>query len=213
MNYTKFLIQAEVPESQHVDALASLARAKSAAKRMRPYKWTAPIVMALVVPFLRWDAEKLPKLFAKWDNDISLNGDPWDWAQMPDGTWYRPAPLEDTPEARAACYWAKGHHPRSRWARYVWLGWRNRASKLAADLGVPATAASIQPHGDPTISKSKAGAAVYRMGDYWQIMSVEKVGPFAIRRNVGWKLNNVLHNQHTVANITWVPFSFPLWKD
>lgn len=213
MNLIKFLTKAGVPESLHKQALAGLQEARARARKLRPYKWSAPLVMAFVVPFLRWDAEKLPRLFSRWDNDVSLNGDPWGWAQAADGTWYRPAPLEDTPEARDKCYWAKGHHPRSRWARYVWLGWRNRASLYAAQLGVPATSDAIVTHGDPTISKSRAGAVAYQFGPYWQIMAVTKVGPFAIRRNVGYKLNNVLHNQHTIANVTWIGWSAPLWKD
>jgi hypothetical protein len=51
------------------------------------------------------------------------------------------------------------------------------------------------------------------MGDYWQIMSVEKKGPFVVRRNVGWKINNVRDNQHTVANVTWITWSVLLAKD
>lgn len=167
--------------------------------------------MAWVVPRLAWDAEALPARYAKWDNDISINGDPWPWAQRPDGTWYRPAPLDDTPEARAACYWAEGHHPRSRWARYIWLGWRNRASKLAHDLGAP-SGAPIALWGDEKVGRSHAGVCVYRMGDCWQIMVVDRWGPFVVRRNVGWKINNVRDNQHTVANITWLPWSLLRWK-
>ena len=37
------------------------------------------------------------------------------------------------------CYYARGHHPRSFWARYVWVGLRNRASQLSKDLGEPVT--------------------------------------------------------------------------
>ena len=211
MNLLKYLQAAGVPETLQPEALASLQRAEEIASRVAPYKWTAPLVMAWVVPRLAWDAEALPARYAKWDNDISINGDPWGWAQREDGSWYRPAPLEDTPEAREKCYWAKGHHPRSRWARYVWLGWRNRASKLAHDLGAPASD-PIAFWGDPTIGRGRAGVCVYRMGDAWQIMAVEKKGPFIVRRNVGWKINNVLHNQHTTANVTWITWSLLRWK-
>lgn len=211
MNYAKYLIEAGVPSELHAEAIASLEKARVLSKTVAPYKWTAPLVMALVVPWLKWSAEKLPALFSKWDNDISLNGDPWPWAQREDGSWYRPAPLEDTPEAREKCYWAKGHHPRSRWARYVWLGWRNKASKLAHDLGEPASG-PIAFWGDEKVGRAHPGVCVYRMGDHWQIMAVERHGPVIVRRNVGWKINNVLHNQHTTANVTWITWSLLRWK-
>ena len=211
MNLLKYLQAAGVPETLQPEALASLQRAEEIASRVAPYKWTAPLVMAWVVPRLAWDAEALPARYAKWDNDISINGDPWPWAQRADGSWYRHAPLEDTPEARAQCYWAEGHHPRSRWARYVWLGWRNKASKLAKDLGAP-IGAPIAFWGDENVGRAHPGVCVYRMGDHWQIMAVERHGPVIVRRNVGWKINNVLHNQHTVANITWLPWSLLKWK-
>ena len=211
MNLLKYLQAAGVPETLQPEALASLQRAEEIASRVAPYKWTAPLVMAWVVPRLAWDAEALPARYAKWDNDISINGDPWPWAQRADGSWYRPAPLEDTPEARAQCYWAEGHHPRSRWARYVWLGWRNKASKLAYDLGSPKQE-PIQFWGDPQTSRSHEGVKVYKMGDCWQIMAVERHGPVIVRRNVGWKINNVRDNQHTTANVTWITWSLLRWK-
>lgn len=229
MNLQKYLDAAGVPPTLHEQALESLERSRQASKQVTPYKLSAPLVMAWVVPRLPWEAENLPAKYAKWDNDISINGDPWGWAQRPDGSWYRPAPLEDTPEAREKCYWAKGHHPRSKWARYVWLGWRNKASKLAHDLGEP-MGAPISTWGDEEVSRANPGVCVYRMGECWQIMSVERKtlavrlpkkwwDPWAgewvmhvwldlvIRRNVGWKINNILHNQHTTANLTWLPWS------
>lgn len=33
-----------------------------------------------------------------------------------------------------------------------------------------------------------------------------------LRRNVGWKINNVQENEHTVANVTWITWSLLRWK-
>jgi hypothetical protein len=92
----------------------------------------APVVVPIALLFTKWEDEKLPKLFKWWDNDVTINGDRAHiWA---DG---KPViPLEDTPEARAFAYWVDGkHHPRSFYARWVWMGLRNRASMLSMMLG------------------------------------------------------------------------------
>lgn len=86
------------------------------------------------------------------------------------------------------------------WLRYLW-----------AALFSPARA-PITFWGDEKIGRSKAGVCVYRMGDCWQIMSVERYGPVIVRRNVDWKINNIKHNQHTQANVTWITWSLLRWK-
>ena len=45
MNLLKYLQAAGVPETLQPEALAS---------RVAPYKWSAPLVMALVVPWITW---------------------------------------------------------------------------------------------------------------------------------------------------------------
>lgn len=67
-----------------MNLLKYLQRAEEIASRVATYKWSAPLVMAWVVPRLAWEAENLPARYAKWDNDISINGDPWGWAQRED---------------------------------------------------------------------------------------------------------------------------------
>lgn len=212
MNFIKYLQAAGVPDELHSEALESFAEADRRAALLSPYKWSAPFVMAWVVPKLPWDAEHLPANYARYDNDVSINGDPWPWKEV-NGEWIRFAPIEDTPEARAKCYWANGSHPRSKWARYVWLGWRNRATSYAAELGVPAEL-GISVWGNHDVSNALPGVAVYRMGKHWQILVVEKVRglPLVVRKNYGFKINNVLNNQHTVANVTTIAFSLLRYK-
>ena len=84
-----------------------------------PIGMLAPIVVPVALLFTKWEDNRLPRLFWMWDNDVSINGDRQeDWSlDFKDDAYYAKAP------------------PRSFWARYVWLGWRNRASAFAEYLG------------------------------------------------------------------------------
>ena len=42
-----------------------------------PFEMLAPIVMLMVLPFVKREADHLPKLFWFWNNNISINGDGW----------------------------------------------------------------------------------------------------------------------------------------
>jgi hypothetical protein len=73
---------------------------------------------------------------------VSINGD--GWAVLRDGQWVRvqgnELPGERAipyfhPEYTGDAYYCEGHHPRSFYARWVWLGLRNRASRLSQILG------------------------------------------------------------------------------
>lgn len=80
--------------------------AKRKCRKVTFYDVTAPYVMLAVLPFVKWEAEELPKLFRKWDNEVSLNGDrALEWNS--DGS-RKPVPLEDTPEVRSLAYYAQG---------------------------------------------------------------------------------------------------------
>ena len=92
----------------------------------------APIVVPFALIFTKWEDNHLPKFFKWWDNDVTINGDRgigWE-------NGFPVVPLEDTPEARALAFYVDGkYHPRSFYARWVWLGLRNRASMLSMMLG------------------------------------------------------------------------------
>lgn len=143
----------------------------------------APVVVPVVLLFTKWEDDHLPRLFWWWDNDASINGDkrtddPSDGL----GGWaLKPVPLErDSPEAIAMCYWAKGHHPRSFYARWVWLGLRNRASSLSQALGTDATGPSTVWNG-PTWT-------VTRVGDKWRYFERLPIGRILIRMHCGYKV-------------------------
>lgn len=143
----------------------------------------APIVVPIALLFTKTESEHLPRFFWWWDNDASINGDlrtddPNDGL----GGWaLRPISTSTSNLAEIAmCYWAKGHHPRSFWARYVWLGLRNRASALSQSLGSDATGPSTVWNG--------ATWTVTRVADDWRYYEMLPIGPVAIRMHCGYKV-------------------------
>ena len=165
-----------------------------------PFDLLAPVVVPLALIFTKWEDEKLPWLFRFWDNDAGPHGDvrtddPNDGL----GGWgLKPVPLEDTPEARAMCYWAPRHHPRSFYARFVWLGLRNRASYLSQLLGVKA-------EGDYKVWV-KDKAKLYEVNGYYKYIEEITVGSFVIRLHYGYKVPTIPGEPK--AAVTAVGFSF-----
>ena len=182
------------------DAIKSCCRsAKDADNKVRFYDLSAPIVMLLVLPFVKREANQLPKLFSAWDNNVSLNGDGYGWQDPGTGEWFdirvKPAPVgvllvsHSDPTYGGDCYYARGHHPRSFWARYVWVGLRNRASMLSVKLGRDVTARPVVVSGDLAIHRhGPYGHFVLRHGDTFHYKSIRAFGPFALTRSYGYKL-------------------------
>lgn len=177
----------------------------------------APIVVPIALLFTKWEDDKLPSIFTWWDNDVGINGDRFYWVLDPNtGKGVPlPIPVEDTPEARALCYWAEGHHPRSFWARFVWLGLRNRASKLAEMLGYRySDDEMLQTHtiwGDPEVGRSKEGWVVFNFKDNYQLYMVKKLGPVCIRINYGFKLwSSPPADRYSM--VVGISFSLISWK-
>ena len=175
------------------------ASAKVADNKVRFYDLSAPIVMLLVLPFVKREANQLPKLFSAWDNNVSLNGDGYGWQDPETGEWFdirvKPAPVvvplvsHSDPAYGGDCYYARGHHPRSFWARYVWVGLRNRASMLSVKLGRDVAARPVVVSGDPTIHRhGPYGYFVLRHEYTFHYKSIRAFGPFALTRSYGYKL-------------------------
>lgn len=143
----------------------------------------APVVVPVALLFTRWEAEHLPRLFWWWDNDASINGDKRtdDPADGLGGWALRPVSLNpDSLQAIEGCYWAPGHHPRSFYARWVWLGLRNRASALSQALGSTATGPAHFWAG-PTWT-------ITRVADDWRYYELLPIGPLTIRMHCGYKV-------------------------
>ena len=184
---------------------ACFRAAKDADDRTWLYDLSAPIVMLLVLPFVKREADRLPKAFAKWDNNVSLNGDGEGWCDG-DGTWYdtrvRPAPegvpvlSHSDPRYGGDCYYARGHHPRSFWARYVWVGLRNRASQLSKDLGELVTERPVCISGNPDIHRNGPyGHFLLKSGNCYHYKSINRWHGLALIRSYGYKLEIVRNSQ------------------
>ena len=201
----------DLTDGDRAAAEACFRAAKDADDRTWLYDLSAPIVMLLVLPFVRRSADKLPSLFRRWDNNVSLNGD--GEAVFIDGkfltaghgiTWedYNAALARgayrytyDDPLYHGDAYYAKGHHPRSLWARYVWVGLRNRASQLSVEMGEDVHERPTVLSGAVGIGASTEGHFLLHSGDLYHYKSVRKVGPFALIRSYGYKLEIVRNSQ------------------
>ena len=193
----------DIPEYHKLAAILCMDRAREADRSTRLYDLTAPIVMLFVLPWVKREANALPKLFGKWDNNISLNGD--SGGVLVDGKWIDYHDVQDweavqgnlmvtydDPRYEGDAYYAKGHHPRSFWARYVWVGLRNRATKLALDLGKPVDQPIEVVSGSLDISTSNPGHFLLRCGDTYHYKSIQHFKlfgrTFARIRSYGYKL-------------------------
>ena len=201
----------DLTDGDRAAAEACFRAAKDADDRTWLYDLSAPIVMLLVLPFVRRSADKLPSLFRRWDNNVSLNGD--GEAVFIDGkfltaghgiTWedYNAALARgayrytyDDPLYHGDAYYAEGHHPRSFWARYVWVGLRNRASQLSVEMGEDVHERPTVLSGAVGIGASTEGHFLLHSGDLYHYKSVRKVGPFALIRSYGYKLEIVRNSQ------------------
>lgn len=150
-----------------------------------PFDLLSPIIVAIALLFTKWENDKLPKLFWMWDNDASINGDVRtdDPADGNQGWNLKTVPVENIPEAVDMCYWAKGHHPRSFYARWVWLGLRNRASALSEYMGT-----SIS--GDLEITK-EANWSLHRISNTYRYYEIIPIGSFVIRVHCGYKIPKI----------------------
>ena len=196
MNYLKLLKKAGVDDpqlqQQCLDYMAKCEQDYRAA-RIAWHKATAWAVVGwlLLTKKVPFEADALPERWKAYDNDVSINGDrgTWLWADGKEGTYaeLQPCPLDDS--AIQYSYFGK-HHPRSKWHRWRWLGFRNMASRLASDTG-PAITPEMRPRlrwwGDKATDRSHPGLVV--------------------RRNVGVKLSMAVPGLRRRAPLVMIKFS------
>lgn len=205
----------DVPMAHRRAAALCFGRASLRGLVMLPADLLAPLVVPFALLQTRWEDDELPRWARWWGNDVGINGDKFTWVMDPatgQGVPL-PIPLADTPEARALCYWAPGHHPRSRWARWVWLGLRNRASALAVQLGHPADYAKpVDVWGDPATSRSRAGWVLRHHNGVYQLHATRRLGALCIRTNYGYKVDFTTWQRATLP-VVCIAISALAWKE
>ena len=191
----------DLPADTKAAIRADCAAAQKADRRTWWYDLSAPLVILLVLPFVPRSADRLPRLFARWDNNVSLNGD-GEWIERDgeqltlghDVPWDAVRPGEvvrryDDPLYGGDAYYAEGHHPRSFWARYVWVGLRNRASQLSVTYGVEVAERPVCISGDPAIHRNGPyGHFVLAHQGRYHYKSMRRLGPLVVIRSYGHKL-------------------------
>ena len=193
----------DVPGHLKPAIIDCMDQAEDADKATWPYDLTAPLVMLVALAFTKRDADRLPRLFRKWDNNVSLNGDGHGWRDA-EGNWHHgrdgavPPPgtimlSYSDPAYAGDAYYAEGHHPRSYWARYIWVGLRNRASQLSVDKGRDVAARPICISGSADISRTRPGHFLLKQGDTYHYKSFRNIGPFCLIRSYGYKLEYALY--------------------
>lgn len=147
-----------------------------------PLSLSAPFIVPIALLFAKWEDDKLPKYFSWYDNDVSLNGDRVeDWGL----------------DNRNNAYYAKAP-PRSFWARYIWVGWRNRCSKLLNYTYKDGEFASRIVLGDPLTSRSHEGYKFVYTSNVAQLMIVKNLGNnLCFRFNWGCKFFDKLVTPET----------------
>ncbi len=224
MNIKKYLVREGVPEELHDEALTCFARAKQVAKPLLWYKLKAPFVMLWLLFFTKqidWADDSMPSKWWRYDNNISMNGDGWgtlkangECLNYPDESQGQVIHYGDH-RYTGDSYYCKGHHPRSKWARWVWLGWRNKASAYAQVLGEELDLYSeYKRWGTLDSEVNKEGTHFNYCDGLWQMRDYRRVffGLLCIRRNLGYKVNNAFVEKKSSAMVTWIPFSLRGWK-
>lgn len=193
MNLEKLLRQAGVDDEFIPSAIKVLEQADVMSDGLFWKKWKTRLFRAgEISKKLRWEDERLIDRFPElkdWDiapmYNITANGDniPWPNNFPAPGAW-----MDESPEARAACYWCKGEHPRNPKARKAWYR-RNAGEYIAYSLGEPVDVAKPR--------KWEANEVIVRkLGDAWQLDAKTKVlGLIPVKVRIGYEISNIVSDE------------------
>jgi hypothetical protein len=112
-------------------------------------------------------------------------------------------------DTRLYQYWTFEKLSARHWfARWVWLGIRNRAGRAAAESGayvpdLPKNPIDVYGYTNPDGTEK---ITIRNYGDSWQIQRTRIYGPFHVRCNLGYKLD-CINRIDRLAPVVWVPFA------
>ena len=211
-----------VPATHRRAAALSFLRASVRGLAMLLPDLLAPVVVAFALLATKRTDKALPRWARWWNNDVSINGD--GWAVQRAGQWVRINSQRDLQPGDGRvysyddadypgdAYYAKGHHPTSFYARWVWLGMRNRASALAITLGHPADYSQpIDTWGDAATGRSRAGWVLRHHHGAYQLHATRKAGPLCLRTNYGHKVDFTYWHR-PVMPVVCIAVSALSWK-
>lgn len=216
------LVLPGVPAVHRRAAALSFLHASVRGLAMLPADVLAPVVVPFALLGTKREAKGLPRWARWWDNDVSINGD--GWAVQRGGAWVRinsERDLQpgdgrvysyDDADYPGDAYYAPGHHPTSFYARWVWLGLRNRASALAIRLGHPAdNGKPVDVWGDHATGRGHAGWVLRHHNGAYQLHATRQAGPLCLRTNYGHKVD-FTHWGRPVMPVVCIAISALSWK-
>ena len=99
------------------------------------------------------------------------------------------------------------------YARWMWLGLRNRASALAVQLGHPTDYAKpVDVWGDPATGRSRAGWVLRHHNGAYQLHATRRLGPGCLRTNYGHKVDFTTWRR-PVMPVVCIAISALSWKE
>jgi hypothetical protein len=191
----------DIDDNTKAEAVLCMREARRLDIKSLFYDVTAPVVTFYVLLFTSKKANNLPKMFRRWDNNVSLNGD-GHWViredksvvDLRDLQWKNFNPETDTlvpysaEPALGKAYYARWFEPRQFIPRWIFIGIRNRASLYAKELGPMINERPVLLSGSLDIDRKTGGHFLIKYGKNYHYKSLT-VGKFLTTiRSYGVKL-------------------------
>lgn len=221
----RVLSELDISDEQRAGAMSSFNAASQIDQVWRSVwnHWRAPFVLLPLCICLPRSADALPDECAEWDNNVSINGDSAGWLRGTEWVQVRDEPPPEgveligysDPRYEGDAYYARGHHPRSWYARWIWLAWRNVRSGEAERTGITPVQRPARIAGtahEPTTSAE--GVELWSDGANYSLLATRRLGPLCLRTNIGPKLGQAAEREElgTVA-VSGIWVSFKRWKE